>query len=79
MPLRCTKAASVTCLHQLGIEVVTGGAERVDSVGNALLRVRAEAERQRLEKVRKRGESIMSRGLRDHSPSAAATSTEAAH
>jgi 2-C-methyl-D-erythritol 4-phosphate cytidylyltransferase len=31
-------------LHQLGIEVVTGGAERVDSVGNALLKVRAEAD-----------------------------------
>lgn len=30
----------------------------------------AEAERHRLEKVRKRGESMMSRGLREHSPSA---------
>ena len=29
----------------------------------------AEAKRQRLEKVRKRGESMMSRGLREHSPS----------
>ena len=34
----------------------------------------AEAERQRLEKVRKRGESMMSRGLREHSPSTTSSS-----
>jgi hypothetical protein len=38
----------------------------IQSARNAAV---AEAERQRLEKVRKRGESMMSRGLREHSPS----------
>ncbi|MFM7162972.1 MAG: 2-C-methyl-D-erythritol 4-phosphate cytidylyltransferase [Planctomycetaceae bacterium] len=38
------EATHQATLRQLGIEVVTGGAERVDSVGNALRMVRDEAD-----------------------------------